>query len=91
MRFRIIYFLVQSSFFATVLGYFSQCNFKVFRQQPTMVANVFTRPPTTLTKLLTALSYIDFFSNHTNFRVQNFLKRTCPDFESVTPLVLNIF
>ena len=34
MRFLIINFLVQFSFFGTVLGHFSQPNFKIFRCRP---------------------------------------------------------
>ena len=40
-----IYFLVQILFFGTVLERFSPCNFKIFRRQPTMVADIFTQPP----------------------------------------------
>ena len=41
MSFSIIYFcLVQFS--GAVLGRFSQCNFKIFRHRPTMVADIFT-------------------------------------------------
>ena len=39
----IIYFLVQVLFFGTVLGHFSQCNFKIFHRCPTMVADIFTQ------------------------------------------------
>ena len=45
MRFLIIYFLVQILFFGTVLGHFSQCNLKIFRHRPTMVADNLTQHP----------------------------------------------
>ena len=45
MRILIIYFLVQILFFGTVLGYFSQCNFKICRHQPTMVDDILTQLP----------------------------------------------
>ena len=54
MRFWIIFFLVYISFFGTVLGRFSQCNFKTFCRQPTMVGDIFTQSPT-IKKLSTAL------------------------------------
>ena len=44
MRFLIIYFLDQVLFFGTVLGHFSQCNFKIFHRCPTMVTDIFTQP-----------------------------------------------
>ena len=44
MRFLIIYFLDQGLFFGTVLGHFSQCNFKIFHRCPTMVTDIFTQP-----------------------------------------------
>ena len=72
MMFWIIYFLVQISFFWIVLGHFSQGNFKIFHYQPAMVADLFTQPPTTIKKLFTTLSYIDFFSNYAFFCLRNF-------------------
>ena len=45
MRFLIIYFLVQISFFVTVLEHFSLCNFKIFRRRPIMVADIFAKLP----------------------------------------------
>ena len=32
-------------FFGTVSGHFSQCNLKIFRCQPTMMADIFIQPP----------------------------------------------
>ena len=46
MGFLIIHFLVQISFFGTVLGYFSWCNFKIFHRRRTMVADIFTQSVT---------------------------------------------
>ena len=43
MKFLIIYFQVQISFFGTVLGHFNQCNFKIFCRWPTMAINIFTQ------------------------------------------------
>ena len=45
MRFWTIYFLVQISFFGTVLGRFSQRNFEIFNCQASTVAITFTQPP----------------------------------------------
>ena len=45
MRFLVIYFLVEISFFGAVLGHFIQCNLKIFRRRPTMVADIFTQLP----------------------------------------------
>ena len=47
MTFLIIYFLVQILYlvFGTFLGHFSPCNFKIFHRQPSMVAGIFTEPP----------------------------------------------
>ena len=47
-KFWIIYFLAQILFFETVLEPFSQCNFKIFYYQLTMVTNIFTHPPSSL-------------------------------------------
>ena len=44
MRFWIIYFRSKFRFYF-LLGRFSQCNFKIFCRQPTMVADVFTPSP----------------------------------------------
>ena len=44
MRFWISYFLVQISFWGTVLVGFSQCNFKIFLRRPTTVANICVQP-----------------------------------------------
>ena len=39
-----IYVLFQiSGFFWTVLGHFSQCDFKIFFHRPTLVANICTQ------------------------------------------------
>ena len=37
--------LVQVPFFGTILGRFSQRNFKIFRRRPAMIPNIFTQPP----------------------------------------------
>ena len=55
VRFLIIYFLVQISFFETVLGHFSKHNFENIYRQPTMVADNLTQCPTII-KLSTALN-----------------------------------
>ena len=47
MGFLIIYFVVQISFFATLLRHFIQSNFNFFCRRPIMVDNVFTQSPTT--------------------------------------------
>ena len=44
MKFWIIYFLVQISFFGTVLRRFSQCKLKTCFRWPTMVAEIFSNP-----------------------------------------------
>ena len=44
MWFLIIYFLVQISFFGTILGHFSQCYFKIFRRRPTLVPTLLLSP-----------------------------------------------
>ena len=49
-RFWIIYVLAQISFFETVLEPFSQCKFKIFHCQPTMMTNIFTHPPSSFIK-----------------------------------------
>ena len=45
MRFLIIYFPIQISLFGAALGHFSQCKFKIFCHQSTVVADVFTNGP----------------------------------------------
>ena len=83
MRFLIIYFLVQVLVYGTVLGHFGQCNFKIFRRWPTMLADIFTQhtppppppplpSPSTIKKLPTGTKCISS-ATFKKFLANNFL------------------
>lgn len=50
------YFGPNFVFLGTALGCFNQCFFLIFRRQPTMVADIFFRPPPYHKNLPTALN-----------------------------------